>query len=155
MTHQETVARSFEAFFAEVEPRLRVAASAAFGFEVGADAAAEALMYGWEHWDRVSAMENPSGYLFRVARSKSRRLRRRAVVLPAVTAESSVWVESGLPDALASLSERQRTVVLLVHSMGWTQSEVANLLGISQGAVRTHLERGLKRLRVKLGVSDA
>jgi DNA-directed RNA polymerase specialized sigma24 family protein len=154
MTDQETRPISFEAFFAEAEPRLRVAAAAAFGSDVGPDAAAEALAYGWEHWDRLAAMENPAGYLYRVARSKARRLRTRPVVLPPVAVDAAPWVEPGLPAALASLSERQRVAILLVHSLGWTQSEVAGLLGISQGAVRTHLERGLRRLRSELGVSD-
>ena len=62
-------------------------------------------------------------------------------------------MEPGLPEALAKLSERQRTVVILVHSLEWTQSEVADLLGVSQGAVRTHLERGVTRLRSKLGAN--
>ena len=154
MTDQETLSGSFEAFFAEVEPRLRVAAAAAFGSDVGPDAAAEALAYGWEHWDRLVGMDNPAGYLYRVARSKARRLRRRPVFLPPVSVDSAPWVEPGLPAALASLSERQRAAIVLVHSLGWTQSEVSVLLGISQGAVRTHLERGLRRLRSELGVSN-
>jgi hypothetical protein len=42
--------RSFEAFVADAEPRLRHALVAAYGFEEGRDAAAEALAYAWEHW---------------------------------------------------------------------------------------------------------
>jgi DNA-binding CsgD family transcriptional regulator len=92
--------------------------------------------------------------LYRVGRSRGRRLGRRPLVLPGVRPVSEPWVEVGLPAALADLSERQRVSVLLVHSLGWSQSEVGRLLGVSQGAVHTHLERGLKRLRSKLGVSD-
>lgn len=154
MISEETAVSSFADFFAEVEPRLRVALVAALGVDLGADATAEALAYGWEHWDRIREMENSAGYLYRVGRSQGRRLRRRPLILPPVRAVSEPWVEVGLPEALADLSERQRVTVLLVHSLGWSQSEVGRLLGLSQGAVRTHLERGLKRLRSKLGVSD-
>ena len=59
-----------------------------------------------------------------------------------------------MPKALAGLSERQRVTVVLVHCLGWTQEEVADLLGISRGSVQTHLERGLHRLRASLGVSS-
>jgi hypothetical protein len=29
----------------------------------GRDAAADALAYGWEHWERIKDMKNPIGYL--------------------------------------------------------------------------------------------
>jgi len=53
----------FTSFVEQVEPRLRRALVAAFGLERGRDAAAEALAYGWEHWDRIAATANPAGYL--------------------------------------------------------------------------------------------
>ena len=45
--------RSFEAFVVEAEPKLRRALVAIHGFEEGRDAAAEALAYAWEHWERL------------------------------------------------------------------------------------------------------
>ena len=65
----------FEAFVRDAEPRLRRAPVAAYGFEEGRDATAEALAYAWEHWGRVRAMPNAAGYLFRVAQSGRRRRR--------------------------------------------------------------------------------
>ena len=146
--------RPFSEFFVETEPRLRQVLTATLGLEVGTEATADAMAYAWEHWERVGRMENPAGYLYRVGRSRSRRFRRIPSELPPVREESLPWVEPGLPKALGKLSERQRTVVILVHSLGWTQTEVAALLGVSQGAVRTHLERGVARLRSKLGAND-
>jgi DNA-directed RNA polymerase specialized sigma24 family protein len=112
-------ADGFEAFVLAVEPRLRA---------------------------RVRAMPNAAGYLFRVAQSRSRGSwgrRRRAPVL----FESSAWVEHrfepGLPGALASLSERQRLAVVLVHGFGYTLREVAELTGVKLTTVQNHLERGL------------
>jgi DNA-directed RNA polymerase specialized sigma24 family protein len=55
----------FEGFVRESEPRLRCALVAAYGFEEGRDATAEAFAYAWEHWERVRQMPNALGYLFR------------------------------------------------------------------------------------------
>jgi hypothetical protein len=48
----------FEGFVRESEPRLRCALVAAYGFEEGRDATAEAFAYAWEHWERVRQMPN-------------------------------------------------------------------------------------------------
>src|SRR6476661_1295562 len=53
----------FADFVASAEPRLRVALRAAFGFDVGEEATAEALAFAWEHWDRVQGSANPIGYM--------------------------------------------------------------------------------------------
>ena len=79
----ETKADSFTEFVIGHETRLRQALTAVFGVDRGKDAAAEALAHGWEHWDRVSAMENPSGYLYRVGYDKARRMNQTTVRLPA------------------------------------------------------------------------
>jgi RNA polymerase sigma-70 factor (ECF subfamily) len=63
------------------------------------------------------------------------------------------WVEPELPKALARLSERQRVAIILVHSLGWTYAETAELLGTSIGTVEVHVQRGVKRLRRSLGVA--
>ena len=142
----------FTDFVAAHEPRLRQALMAACGGEVGRDAAAEALEYGWRHWDRVSAMENPVGYLYKVGRSRGRRaLRLRRPILDPVDTARIPDVEPKLPDALAALSERQRTVVVLVHGYGWTQREVAELIGVARSSVRNHLERAMAALREAIG----
>ena len=67
---------SFDQFAQSVTPRLRAALVAAYGVDIGSDAAAEAMAYAWEHWDRVGEMGNPAGYLYRVGQTAARRLRR-------------------------------------------------------------------------------
>ena len=150
----EAQAGSFAAFAGEVTPRLKAALVAAVGVERAADAAGEALAYAWEHWERVRGMENPAGYLYRVGMSRGRRWRRLPPVFPPPPDGEMPWVEPRLPRALGGLSERQRVAVVLVHCLGWTQEEVAGLLGISRGSVQTHLERGLHHLRASLGVGS-
>ena len=146
---------AFSDFFREHEVRLRQSLSAVLGSDLGKDSAAEALAYGWEHWDRVREMENPMGYLYKVGRDKGRRmLRRRPPVLLPVQGSVLPMVEPALPKALASLSERQRTTVMLVHSFEWTLSEVAEVLGLSKSSVRNHLQRGMDSLRRDIGGAD-
>ncbi len=152
MVLKPTLTRSYTDFFVEAEPRLRHALGAALGAERGREAAAEAMAWGWEHWEELREMRNPAGYLYKVGRSRSRRFFRKPPVLPALRTAHIPEVEPGLPVALARLSERQRVVVILVHSLGWSQTETAELLGVSLGTVHTHLERGLGRLRSELGV---
>ncbi len=153
---EETLTATFSAFVVDHERRIRSALTASLGIEVGREATAEALAYAWEHWDRVSAMENPGAYLFVVGRDKGRRLaRKRAVVFPDIQREELPWIEPGLPPALVSLTENQRTVVMLLHGYDWTMEEVASVLGISKSSVQTHAERAMKKLRRKLKVEGS
>jgi DNA-directed RNA polymerase specialized sigma24 family protein len=142
----------FEVFFRETEPKLRHALVAAYGFEEGREAAAEALAWAWEHWERLREVANRPGYLFRVA--QSRRRRKRLPVLRDTPGWAEYRFEPGLPGALAALSQRQRVAVVLVHGYGCTLREVSELTGIRQTTVQNHAERGLARLRARLGVND-
>ena len=56
-----------------------------------------------------------------------------------------------LADALASLPEAQREVVLLRHWHGWPLAKVAAHLGKTPGSVVGLLQRGLEALRERLG----
>lgn len=146
----------FDAFFKQVEPRVRAALCAAFGVEVGAEAAAEAMAFGWESWERVSRMENSAGYLFKVGRDRARRIRSRQrrdlPLFHGVDPLPEDWFEPGLPGALETLSEKQRSAVILRHGYGWSLADVAQVLGVGIPTVQKHAERGLARLRRELGV---
>ncbi len=137
---------SFESFAAEHGPRLRAGLVSAYGPDAGLEAAAEALAYGFEHWHRLSEMENPSGYLYRVGQTAARRERRPPPALPAPEPTATPDFDPGLVPALNDLSELQRTCVLLVHAFGWTRVEAAELLDIDESSVRTHIRRGMKKL---------
>lgn len=137
---------------------MRLALIASFGPDVGAEATSEALAYAWQHWERISDMENAAGYLYTVGRNWARRQRRRRVGLPqpeVAVKGSDHWVEPGLPDALSRLTARQRSAVMLIHGYGWTLEETGRVLGIGRSTVQKHVDRGLARLRTSLGVSDA
>ncbi len=154
MRVEGTMQETYSSFVEEVQDRLRHALVAHFGLETGREAAADALAYGWEHWDRIQTMDNPAGYLYRVGQHKAIRRRRSRPLFPAAPTHSDPIVEPGLPRALTSLSAKQRQVVVLVHGYEMTHQEAADLLGVSRGSVQRHLERGLAKLRHSLGVSD-
>ena len=145
---------AFTDFVSVTQDRLRYALVAAYGPERGLEAAADALAYAWENWDRIREMENPGGYIYRVGQNVAiRRRRSRSVGFPVVPAHLP-WIEPGLPGALEELTERQRVVVVLVHGFGYRHREVAELLEVSKSSVQRHLERGLNKLRSSLGVDD-
>jgi RNA polymerase sigma factor (sigma-70 family) len=149
-TDQRSAEAEFAAFATTGGARLRRVLIAHYGVELGAEAAADALRYGWEHWDRVGPMINPVGYLYRVAQSSVRRQRRwhRTTSFPSRD-DSYVdrTVDAELFDVLARLSAAQRVCVLLVHAYDWTYPEVAETLAISVAAVTNHVHRGTEKLR--------
>ncbi len=152
----ETVEGAFTEFARAAEPKLRYALVAGYGPERGRDAAAEALAYGWQHWERIKAMDNPAGYLYRVGQRAATRQRAPRPLFRPVPVEHAPWVEPALPQALGRLTRNQRIAVVLVHAFEWSQSEVGELMGVSKSSVQRHLERGLAKLRKALEVqSDA
>ncbi len=153
MLPEETLADSFISFVGAKEQSIKLALCSAFGQEVGLEATRDAFAYAWEHWERISRMDSPAGYLWRVGRNRARRIKtRRAPLFDSVSLEHLPWVEPGLPRAIEELSEKQRVTVLLVYGFDWTFDEVADLLSVSRSTVQTHTERALVRLRDKLGV---
>ena len=146
----------FEVFVATHERLLRQALTAACGIDQGREAAADALAYAWEHWERVARMANPVGYLFVVGRDRHRRRfrdRRATPVFDVGPDQSEPWCEPALAAQLTRLSDRERTTVLLVTGFEWSLAEVAELLGVSKSTVQTHAERGMTKLRVGMGVT--
>jgi len=143
---------TFEEFAKQAAPKLRSALVGACGADVGLDAAAEAMAFGWENWPTVSAMENPTGYLYRVGQTAARRLRRDPPLFPA---PEPTRVDSFTPEllpALTELSDMQRICVVMVHGHGWPATETADLLDISVSSVRTHIDRALNALREALEI---
>jgi RNA polymerase sigma factor (sigma-70 family) len=70
---------------------------------------------------------------------------------PPDTAAVASQVRDRVRAAFGELPWRQRQVVVLRHLEGWSTAEVAAGLRISEGAVKTHLFRGLRALREVLG----
>ena len=54
-------------------------------------------------------------------------------------------------DALRRLPRRQREVLALRYYLDLSEAEIADMLGISRGAVKSHASRGAAALRADLG----
>jgi RNA polymerase sigma-70 factor (sigma-E family) len=92
------------------------------------------------------------------ARSHLRRgvtARRRLSLAPASqpSAEAGAIAhddEQAVLDALRSLPDRQRDVLVLRYWLGSSEAEIAETIGIAPGTVKTHVRRGLETLARKL-----
>jgi RNA polymerase sigma factor (sigma-70 family) len=150
------VSTEFAEFCRAIEPRLRQALVATYGPVDGREATVDALSWAWEHWDRLAEIDNRLAYLYRVGQSATRRFGHRPIPRagwPDDTADIPDVMPELLP-ALRRLPEQQRSVVLLVHGFGWTQTDVAELLAVSPSTVHAHLDRAVTRLRAELEVFD-
>ncbi len=79
-------------------------------------------------------------------------------VAPTLTVSSSQGASLQLRDldrAMARLSEEQRQVVLLVGLEGLQYEEVAQILDVPVGTVRSRLSRARAELRTRLGMTSS
>jgi DNA-directed RNA polymerase specialized sigma24 family protein len=139
------------AVFADLAPRLRAALTAFGGLADVEDAVADTFEHRYSNTERVLAMRNPDGYLYRVARSKVTKPARKHPTLPDVPTALAPEIEPGLPAALATLTVNQRVSVFLIAGVAWTPGEVGEFLGIGESSVRNHYARGMAKLRVQIG----
>src|SRR5262245_34166793 len=118
----------------------------------------DAFLAVWERWDRVSAMDDPTGYLYRTAmnvfRSRTRRaalaLRKRLLLAPTIEPFSEVEDREDLAKALAELAPRQRAALVLTDGLGYTSEEAGEALGITAGTVRGLASRARVAIRPKV-----
>jgi RNA polymerase sigma factor (sigma-70 family) len=148
---------AYTSFVSDEGLRLRRVLTARYGVETGGDIYAETVAWAWQNWDRLHEMENPVGYLYRVAQSSARPHRRwmKRNAFPANIPER--WhldEDDSLFDSLRSLPDAQRVSVLMVHGHKWTYAEVAQVLDCSVSAVTNHVHRGLTTLRQQLQAEE-
>jgi DNA-directed RNA polymerase specialized sigma24 family protein len=141
----------FDSLIDEIRSRLLPVLVAKWGIEVGSDLCSDVEEYAWENRVKVAGMENPLGYLYRVAQSKSRSHVRwiKRTTFPSRFPDV-IHEDPALHDTLqilAVLNADQRVCVMLVHAFGWTYAEVAELLGFTRAVVNHNVHRGLAALR--------
>jgi RNA polymerase sigma factor (sigma-70 family) len=109
----------------------------------------------YARWPKVSGLPYRDGWLLKVTTNLAidRLRRRRPEVAPASgdDFEDGVELRLALNAALLTLAPRQRQAISLHYLGGLSDREVAQVLGISLGSVKTHIHRGLKSLRAGFG----
>jgi RNA polymerase sigma-70 factor, ECF subfamily len=126
--------------------------------EDAADVVAETFLVAWRRLDDVDE-RTALPWLYAVARrvllSQQRATRRQHEIAQRVAAEPPEAPETapGSPrvlEALASLSEAEREVLMLTAWEELSSSEAARVLGCSPTAYRIRLHRARRRLRERL-----
>jgi RNA polymerase sigma-70 factor (ECF subfamily) len=156
------VPESFESFYGrEVRSLVGLAYMLSGSRTAADDLAQEGLLSAYRHWDRVSRYENPGGWVRRVVANRSVSVARRTLsegralvrlggqrtVVPELSPESEeLW------SAVRHLPPRQAQVIALHFWNGLGTAEIAALLELSEGTVKTHLQRARQSLAVTLHV---
>ena len=111
-------------------------------------------------WSRLREPEKALAYLRQAVVNGSRStLRHRAVVARHAAATPPADAPDPTPDtdrraavldALRALPDRQREVLALRYYLDLSEADIADTLGISRGAVKSHASRGAAALRTLL-----
>jgi RNA polymerase sigma-70 factor (sigma-E family) len=153
----------FRRFFDEQYGRLRRLGFLMTGsWEQGDELAQDALVRTYAAWPRIKDGARAGGYARAVLVNRHRSLLRRALAAarrpgvggqptaqpPTTELRLVVW------EALARLSDAQRTVLVLRFYEDLSEAEVARLVHMPTGTVKSHTRRGLARLRRELAQLD-
>ena len=153
--------REFTAFMLEATPALARTAWLLCGDEHRAEELVQqALMRTFVSWS-TAREQDPLAYARRTLanlRIDTWRKHRREVLTPqeelphmGVDSGADVRAERDrLIRALATLTARQRRIVVLRHLVGMSEREVADDLGVAVGTVKSTASRGLAELRAAL-----
>ena len=141
---------------------LRMAVLLTGDWHAAEDLVQASLVKLYRAWPRLDTAVDPDAYLRRIMVNTHRswwraRWRREAPMAetPEGVADEDIADRQALGvlvrQALTRLPRRQRAVLVLRYCEDLPEAEVAELLGCSPGAVKTHAHRGLRALRDLLG----
>jgi RNA polymerase sigma-70 factor, ECF subfamily len=152
---------SFDELFVREYGRLVRALGVADDAAHAADAVQEAFLAADRRWSHVSALDDPAGWVRRVAVNRisnaRRDRRRRSEILAGVRTPDPAEldpVDLDLVAAVRALPERQRLTLCLHHLGGYTVVEMAEALGCAEGTVKSNLHDARAALRRTLEVVD-
>jgi RNA polymerase sigma-70 factor (ECF subfamily) len=123
----------------------------------------DAFLKVWERWDRVGAMGDPVGYLYRTAmnlfRKRYRRaalaLRRTVGLTPSIDEFADAEDRQLVHEVLATIPPRQRAALVLTEMLGFTSKEAGDALGVTDATIRSLTRHGRDAFRKVMEVTDA
>ena len=145
----------FEAWYRQVHPRLGTSLAVVFDdVALAQESADEACARALERWDRVSVMDSPAGWVYKVAFNDARRrLRRAGLKRRLLRNQRPEHVDPPAGElwaVVAALPQRQRQAVVLRHVEQLREAEIGAVMGISRGAVSSTLRAAYASLRTAL-----
>ena len=150
---------SFEAFFErEARTLFRRLCAVTGDASEAEEIMQDAFLALWERWERVGAMDDPTGYLYRtsmnVFRKRGRRaalaIRRRLALVPDPAPFADIDEQQDVVAALRELSPRQRAAVVLLDVLDYSSEDAGKALGITAGTVRGLASRARDTLRRRM-----
>jgi RNA polymerase sigma-70 factor (sigma-E family) len=157
--HASQVEDDFTAYVRERRASLYATAYHLTGDRFAAeDLLQSALFSTYRAWDRISDKAAVGGYMRRTMTNLHISAWRRRKVneypteeMPETVGDTDAMggteLRAVLWQALAKLPENQRTMLVLRYYEGKTDPEIADVLGISVGTVKSSIWRALRRLR--------
>lgn len=123
------------------------------------EATDEAMTRAYASWGKVGSMDNPKGWVYRVALNWATSVLRRRTRFSKLKVVQATEVVDDLPEfelsaAVADLPIDQRSVVICRFYLDWSVQETAQALGVRPGTVQSRLHRALKRLEANLDQGD-
>jgi RNA polymerase sigma-70 factor (sigma-E family) len=151
----------FESWLVAREPALQRLALLLTGDEHSArDLVQTSVAKLYLAWDRLDDRDNVDAYARRILVNEHRTAwrrpwRRREVVMDSPPDRAGPAIEyDGTREAVwrfvASLPPRQRAVIVLRYYEQLTETEIADVLGISVGTVKSQASRAIAALRTRL-----
>ncbi len=149
-------AQSFEEFFeAESRTLYRRLCLITGDRQEAEEVMQDAFISVLERWDRVSEMDDPTGYLYRTAfRLVHKRWKRAARILRQPVANTLPADEFAAAEdrevvrrALGMLSRRQRTAIVLTELLGYSSEEAGRLMGTRAVTARVLASQGRAVMR--------
>lgn len=148
------MARRFEDFYASAFRPVSAAVRAFCGdADVAHEATQEAFARAYARWRRLQDAAYPQAWVTTTAINLSRRhFRRRKLPTGTDLTAGPTGDRVDLLTALRALPERQRQAVVLHYLVDSPLTAVAEAMGISEGAVKSHLFKARAALRGALEV---
>ncbi len=113
------------------------------------------------HWRRVQRADRPDAYVHKVLINTLASARKRrwnaelpTELLPEIGYESDLAAGLAVRQALAAMDSGQREVLVLRYFADLSERDIAGLLGIAPGTVKSRASRGIAALAASLRSPD-